>query len=61
MLYAVLRDRPTFLFSQSLGERKNAALAINASALFKQGLKKAGHHVPLRNSRLVIGGGYDPS
>ena len=60
VLYAVLRDRPTFLSLNRFEKKKNVALAIDAFALFKQGLTKAGDQVPLGNSRLVIGGGYDP-
>jgi hypothetical protein len=55
VLYAVFR--PTFL---SLNRLKNVAFAIDAFAPFKQGLVKAGNRVPLRNSRLIIGGAYDP-
>ena len=60
VLHAVLRDRPTFLSLNRFEKKKNVALAIDAFALFKQGLMKAENHGPLRNSRLVIGGGYDP-
>jgi alpha-1,3/alpha-1,6-mannosyltransferase len=60
MPYAVLRDRPTFLSLNRFEKKKNVGLAIDAFALFKQGLMKAEGRVPLRNSRLVIGGGYDP-
>ena len=60
VLYAVLRDRPTFLSLNRFEKKKNVGLAIDAFALFKQRLLKAGNHGPLRNSRLVIGGGYDP-
>jgi len=54
------RDRPTFLPPNCSEKKQNVALAIDAFALFKQGLMKAGDRVPFRNSRLVIGGGYDP-
>ena len=60
VLHAVLRDRPTFLSLNRFEKKKNVALAIDAFAHFKQGLVKAGDREPLRNSRLVIGGGYDP-
>jgi alpha-1,3/alpha-1,6-mannosyltransferase len=60
VFYAVLRDRPTFLSLNRFEKKKNVALAIDAFALFKQELTKAGNRVPLQNSRLVIGGGYDP-
>jgi alpha-1,3/alpha-1,6-mannosyltransferase len=60
VLYTVLRDRPTFLSLNRFEKKKNVALAIDAFALFKQALMKAGNRERLRNSRLVIGGGYDP-
>lgn len=58
--HAVLRDRPTFLSLNRFEKKKNVALAIDAFALFKQELTKAGNRVSLQNSRLIIGGGYDP-
>ena len=60
MLYAVPRDRPTFLSLNRFEKKKNIGLAIDAFALFRQELTKAGNRVPMQNSRLVIGGGYDP-
>jgi alpha-1,3/alpha-1,6-mannosyltransferase len=60
VLYAVFRDRPTFISLNRFEKKKNVALAVDAFALFKQGLTKAGDRVPLQNSRLIIGGGYDP-
>jgi alpha-1,3/alpha-1,6-mannosyltransferase len=62
VFYAVLRDRATFLSLNRFEKKKNVPLAIDAFALFKQELTKAkaGNRVPLQNSRLVIGGGYDP-
>lgn len=59
VLYAVLSDRPTFLSLNRFEKKKNVALAIDAFALFKQGVMEAGNCDDRRNSRLVIGGGYD--
>src|SRR6266436_3611113 len=58
--YMLFSEIPTFLSLNRLEKKKNVALAIDAFALFRQGLTKAGNHVPLGNSRLVVGGGYDP-
>ncbi|KAI9462546.1 glycosyltransferase family 4 protein [Russula earlei] len=55
----VSSDRPTFLSLNRFEKKKNIALAIDAFALFKQGLLEAGNNVLLQRSRLVIGGGYD--
>ena len=60
VLHAILRDRLTFLSLNRFEKKKNVALAIDAFEHFKQGLVKAGNREPLRDSRLVIGGGYDP-
>jgi alpha-1,3/alpha-1,6-mannosyltransferase len=57
--HALLRDRPTFLSLNRFEKKKNVALAIDAFALFKQGLTKAGNDEVERSPRLVIGGGYD--
>ena len=57
--YAVLSDRPTFLSLNRFEKKKNVALAIDAFALFKQGVMEAGNCDGRRNPRLVIGGGYD--
>lgn len=59
VFYALLRDRPTFLSLNRFEKKKNVALAIDAFALFKQGLTKAGNDEAPRSPRLVIGGGYD--
>ena len=55
-----LRTSPTFLSLNRFEKKKNVALAIDAFALFKQGLVKGGHRASLPTPRLVIGGGYDP-
>jgi alpha-1,3/alpha-1,6-mannosyltransferase len=57
--YAVLSDRPTFLSLNRFEKKKNVALAIDAFALFKQGLMEAGNRDDRPSPRLVIGGGYD--
>ncbi|KAI0255312.1 alpha-1,3-mannosyltransferase ALG2 [Lactifluus subvellereus] len=53
---AVSSTRPTFLSLNRFEKKKNVALAIDAFALFKQGLVKG---ASLPSPRLVIGGGYD--
>jgi alpha-1,3/alpha-1,6-mannosyltransferase len=57
--YPVLRARPTFLSLNRFEKKKNVELAIDAFALFKQGLLEGGHRTLLTSPRLVIGGGYD--
>jgi alpha-1,3/alpha-1,6-mannosyltransferase len=60
VLHRVIRTRPTFLSLNRFEKKKNVVLAIDAFALFKQGLSKEGHGASLMSPRLIVGGGYDP-
>ncbi|PFH53560.1 glycosyltransferase family 4 protein [Amanita thiersii Skay4041] len=53
----IVSDRPTLLSLNRFEKKKNAALAIDAFALF---LKRVTDRPEYKNMRLVLAGGYDP-